>query len=341
MTKKDKKEEFVNMSTAEAVSAFKQYSEKTSEIVRNLAISGVVVSWLFFYNIKANSYDLWFLIPMIIFSVSLIFDLHQYATGKSVFHNANKKNPCIKKDALLSIASSYEKKRKALICGYASIAILIIIKFLLPQKFQIEGNIYNSVTKEPFSATIICESLPNHIIIDSVVSDYKTGAFSLMVRKNEYYCLTITKDKSFTESGYFNVDSLAKEGYQKTYKAFFLHPVFIKNDSLNYNIYFDVSKSYLRPESFAPINTAINFLKDDPSLKIKIAVFTDNSGSKLSNIKLGERRYTAVADYLMSNGISTDRVICENFGQDSAIALNNTYEGRQLNRRVTLKLLKK
>jgi outer membrane protein OmpA-like peptidoglycan-associated protein len=46
-----------------------------------------------------------------------------------------------------------------------------------------------------------------------------------------------------------------------------------------------------------------------------------------------------VFDYLIENGIASDRVVSRGFGESKPVASNDTPEGREQNRRVEFKIL--
>lgn len=93
----------------------------------------------------------------------------------------------------------------------------------------------------------------------------------------------------------------------------------------------DASKSALR-------NFATN-LKQNQDTDIRIIGFTDNTGSVDYNQTLSEKRAKSVYDYLMLNGVSTDRMIYEGRGVHDPVATNDTPEGRSLNRRVEIMIV--
>jgi outer membrane protein OmpA-like peptidoglycan-associated protein len=105
------------------------------------------------------------------------------------------------------------------------------------------------------------------------------------------------------------------------------------------NVFFDVAKATLRPTSINELDRLYNVLLSNPSMKIELSGHTDNQGSKVLNQKLSLARANAVVDYLISKGISGDRLVSKGYGYDKPVASNNTEEGRQLNRRTELKIL--
>jgi outer membrane protein OmpA-like peptidoglycan-associated protein len=68
---------------------------------------------------------------------------------------------------------------------------------------------------------------------------------------------------------------------------------------------------------------------------------TDSDGDADANRKLGLDRANAVKAYLISKGIAADKITTTSSGEDKPIADNNTDDGKSLNRRVDMKILKK
>jgi OOP family OmpA-OmpF porin len=74
-------------------------------------------------------------------------------------------------------------------------------------------------------------------------------------------------------------------------------------------------------------------------MKVRIAGHTDNIGSEEYNQRLSEARAKAVYEYLISRGISADRLSYIGYGESRPIDTNETSEGRQNNRRVELEII--
>ncbi len=85
----------------------------------------------------------------------------------------------------------------------------------------------------------------------------------------------------------------------------------------------------------------MKLLKSKPEINAEISGHTDNKGDEKKNQKLSQDRAKAVADYLIKKGISTVRLIPKGYGMAQPIATNDTDAGRQLNRRVEMKILGK
>jgi outer membrane protein OmpA-like peptidoglycan-associated protein len=77
-------------------------------------------------------------------------------------------------------------------------------------------------------------------------------------------------------------------------------------------------------------------LQNNPDVKIKIEGHTDNEEKDADN--LSEQRADAVKAYLVSKGISVDRITVAGSGSTMPIGDNNTNAGRTKNRRVEIKI---
>ncbi len=67
---------------------------------------------------------------------------------------------------------------------------------------------------------------------------------------------------------------------------------------------------------------------------------TDSVGSDQFNLKLSERRATSVMKVLVTSGIPQDKIARIGFGESMPIADNGNFQGRELNRRVEIRVLK-
>lgn len=105
------------------------------------------------------------------------------------------------------------------------------------------------------------------------------------------------------------------------------------------NIFFDVDKFELKPESKAELEAVIHLLKSNPSMKVEISGHTDNTGSEDHNIELSKNRAASVQSYLVANGIAVPRVTTKGYGASQPVADNETDSGRAKNRRIEMKVI--
>jgi OmpA-OmpF porin, OOP family len=80
------------------------------------------------------------------------------------------------------------------------------------------------------------------------------------------------------------------------------------------------------------------YLDNVPTAKLDVVGHTDNVGKREVNTKLGLGRAEFAAEYLLKNGIATDKIATSSKGPDEPIADNNTKEGKDKNRRTVVSL---
>ncbi len=105
------------------------------------------------------------------------------------------------------------------------------------------------------------------------------------------------------------------------------------------HIYFERDKAELLPKSFAELDKLVARLKENPTQKIEITGHTSDEGSEERNLDLSMERGTAVAQYLIKNGISSKYVNYGGRGSSHPIAPNDTEENRKQNRRVEVRFI--
>jgi len=103
---------------------------------------------------------------------------------------------------------------------------------------------------------------------------------------------------------------------------------------------FERNSAKLQPESYPILLNALQTLSQNLEMKIEIQGYTDNTGSAKANLELSDKRANIVRDYLIAQGISSDRLKAVGMGSANPIADNNTPEGRALNRRIVFKVIK-
>lgn len=81
------------------------------------------------------------------------------------------------------------------------------------------------------------------------------------------------------------------------------------------NIFYDFDRASLRPESKKALDELAQVLRDNPNVTIEMASHTDRHGTDEYNINLSSRRARSVIDYLISVGISPDRLQSQGYGE--------------------------
>jgi peptidoglycan-associated lipoprotein len=81
------------------------------------------------------------------------------------------------------------------------------------------------------------------------------------------------------------------------------------------NIFFDLDKADLRPESMVSLDKLVETLNDNPNIVIELGSHTDSRASDAYNMDLSLRRAQSVVNYLIEKGISRDRLFPKGYGE--------------------------
>ncbi|HTQ61988.1 MAG TPA: peptidoglycan-associated lipoprotein Pal [Candidatus Solibacter sp.] len=97
--------------------------------------------------------------------------------------------------------------------------------------------------------------------------------------------------------------------------------------------YFDFNKADIRPDAREALGATADFLKAHPEVKVTVEGHCDERGSTEYNLVLGDRRAAAVKAYLVSLGISADRMNTVSYGKEKPFCTESNEECWQSNRR--------
>lgn len=100
------------------------------------------------------------------------------------------------------------------------------------------------------------------------------------------------------------------------------------------DVLFETGQATLLPGGALELDPVVAYMRDHPNSSLVIEGHTDSVGSSGYNQQLSQARADAVRNYLMRQGISTDRILARGMGEDFPVASNDTAAGRQQNRRV-------
>jgi len=102
---------------------------------------------------------------------------------------------------------------------------------------------------------------------------------------------------------------------------------------------FQTGSAILLPQSRAVLDTVAASLQENLEVRVEVQGHTDNTGTRVTNVRLSQARADAVKSYLVGKGIAADRLEAKGYGPDQPAESNATSAGRAQNRRVELKKL--
>ena len=204
----------------------------------------------------------------------------------------------------------------------------------------VKGIIIDENTGKPIDAVIqIIDNETNEVVYETT-SNSNTGEYLVSLPPGKNYGIAIKKDGYLFHTE--NFDLVETEGGYTEVKQD-VKMVNVEENSivtLN-NLFFDVGNAEISKNSYAELNTAIEFMNDNPDIKVEIQGHTDNVGGLEFNKKLSQDRANAVVNYMVEHGIDRNRLVPVGYWYKSPQGDNNSREGRAKNRRVELKIIEK
>lgn len=199
-----------------------------------------------------------------------------------------------------------------------------------------KGMTIDAMTKKPVEAMIEITDNVTGKVIETFTTNSATGKFIITLASGKNYGIAVKADKYLFHSENFDIPMGSADNLVN--KVIELKNIAIGSKIALRNIFFDIGKSTLRPESNAELDRLVKLMKDVPSLKIEISGHTDNTGSATLNETLSQSRAEAVVAYLTSKGITANRMTAKGYGASKPIAPNTTDDGKQLNRRTEFEI---
>jgi outer membrane protein OmpA-like peptidoglycan-associated protein len=220
-----------------------------------------------------------------------------------------------------------------------------LVRVGLPQAVRpgavalVSGRVINSATQEPVEATIHYERLPRGEEAGTARTDPRTGSYAIALPAGEVYAFRAEAPGMLGVGS--NVDLTSLGAYVEKSQDLTMVPLAEGEVVGLENIFFDFGQSVLRNESFPELNRLVDLMGAYPTLEIEVSGHTDGVGSATSNARLSEARVASVVRYLTEKGVDSLRLHTVPAGESHPIADNISDEGRQRNRRVEFRIVRR
>lgn len=203
-----------------------------------------------------------------------------------------------------------------------------------PRAVAINGITRDAKTKRPVVATIIYQLLSGaesagNTSADSVLAN-QTGQYRIPIQTRGVYAVTASA------KGYFGQSDTLATNRVDVARNFDLVPIEAGAKITLRNIYFNVSKFDLKPESFPELDRLVEVMQTNPTMKIRLEGHTDTVGDFDSNVELSRNRVNEVKRYLVAKGVSSNRIDTVGYGPSRPINTNKSLKERPENRRVEM-----
>ena len=104
----------------------------------------------------------------------------------------------------------------------------------------------------------------------------------------------------------------------------------------NATVYFDFDKTNLTSKSLQTLKSVVDALNDNSQLNIVLSGHADERGTREYNLALGQRRADTVSQYLILNGVESNRITTKSYGEERPIANGQDEGSYAKNRRVQI-----
>lgn len=204
----------------------------------------------------------------------------------------------------------------------------------------VRGRVVDEETRQPIvGARVVYRSASDTTVFGETRTGDGTGAFELTLPEAGEYTIEAEADR-YLGAG-VGLEAWRDESAAETVHEVDLELLPAREGAriVLRHVYFDFASAGLRPESGPELERIVRFLRDNPSVRVEVEGHTDSVGSAAANDRLSTSRAQSVRSYLIDRGIEPARVEARGYGSRRPVAANDTEEGRQLNRRVELRVL--
>lgn len=201
----------------------------------------------------------------------------------------------------------------------------------------LRGVIVDSLTEKPIAAQIRLLDVETGDTVRLVRSDKVDGKFLASLPLERAYAAIVEAPGYLFASKSFFLKDLPDTSFFDIYIE--LTPVQAGKQVVLRNIFFDFGSFTLQETSEPELKVLLNFMKQNPEMKIEIQGHTDDVGSADYNLQLSQSRAESVRTYLIDKGIKATRISAKGYGETQPVAGNITEEDRAMNRRTEFKIL--
>jgi outer membrane protein OmpA-like peptidoglycan-associated protein len=170
----------------------------------------------------------------------------------------------------------------------------------------------------------------------------KNGNVTSAVQCYTEFNLTVTSQNHETAS--YPIAGISSATESVFIKMNPLEVVITDKEVLLNSVYFEFNKSNITAQGSIELDKLVKVMNENPSFVIYIKSHTDSKGKADYNLKLSEQRAQATVQYIISKGISSDRISGKGFGASElkvACGIQCTEEEHALNRRSEFLIVKK
>lgn len=222
-------------------------------------------------------------------------------------------------------------------------------------KMILDGVVVEKILENPSnpnSRVLGRRPIPNATVVVNdgkqarTVKTDENGAFSFEMADNTHYDFLASQTDFLSNSARFSTHGIGKSPKMpiQTFEVEVLLDKIFKNQEVTLeNIYYDYDKADIRNDAQPTLNRLADVLQKNPTINIQLASHTDCRGNDQYNTNLSQQRAQSAVNYLITKGISPERLTAKGYGESVPAATcacqKCTETEHQTNRRTTFKVL--
>jgi len=221
---------------------------------------------------------------------------------------------------------------------YKGVGGLDIMRFPLPTDVRpdevliVKGEVKDEKGQVVRGATVEVKYMDTRKI-EVIKADSIDGRYATVVRlkPGSDVVLTVKKEGHVFDSRSFAIEDTVRQGIAKVDMS--VQKIEVNRSYRVNDIKFPTNSAEIAKSSEYILDELITFMKENPTIKIRIEGHTDNVGQLADNMALSNDRAFTVMGYLQGKGIAGGRLSFKGLGPTKPVASNDTAEGRAKNRR--------
>lgn len=195
-----------------------------------------------------------------------------------------------------------------------------IYSFILPQLiFSLQGVVTDEKSSKPVEGATVSIVGTDGASLETTTDG--SGFYKFDIAPATSYVITASHPEYLNKTG--KTTTVGLEEDKALVHDFQLQPI-DKPIELP-NIYYDLGKWELRPESKVSLDGLVTTLNENPTIVIELASHTDSRASDSYNLTLSQKRAQSVVDYLIENGIDPDRLVAKGYGESQPRTIDKDF----------------
>lgn len=209
-------------------------------------------------------------------------------------------------------------------------------------RFTLEGIAVEKASQQPLAGVVV-ELTNKKTGQKETATTGEDGKFFFKLNPETEYMVMGSKDSYFT-----NTEQVSTIGKKQSENMFVklkleLEQIIVNKPIVLENIYYDLDKYNIRADAAEGLDKLVGIMKDNPTISIELSSHTDSRAEDKYNMTLSQKRAESAVNYIVSHGISADRIVAKGYGETQLVngcsnGVECTEEQHQANRRTEFKV---